>query len=162
MSTARASYSEQSFAAVLDDLASGLSLEAACRGDKRPSKSTVQRRIKSDPAFAQAHSEALEARAESRVDKLMQINERLEIGTIDPSSARVILDNLKWLAGKDHPARFSEKFKSEISGPNGVPLIPDTKQPDDLEIAVYLAHVLDRQSRAGIDAQGLPLLGHST
>ena len=152
-------HTEQAYQAVLDDLAGGLSSEVACRPAGRPSKSTILRRVRSDPEFALDYSQALEARAESRVDKLMQINERLELGTIDPQSARCISDNLRWLAGKDNPARYSDKIRSEVSGPNNTPLIPDTKKIDDLEIAVWIAACLDKQARA-IDAQ--PLIEHST
>lgn len=79
--------------AVLDDLANGASLDRACKPAGRPCKSTILRKTKADPEIAAAYAEALECRAEHRVGELLDLNEKILTGKIDPQSARVLGDN---------------------------------------------------------------------
>jgi hypothetical protein len=132
--------SPEAFQRVLDDVAGGMSLEAACKGKNRPHKATVLRKTRDDATFCAAYAEALECRSETRIEKIHQTCERLEAQTIDPGSARELINTWRWLAAKDS-ARFSDKIKSEISGPNGAPLIPERAPPDELEVARFIAHM---------------------
>ena len=54
-----------------------------------------ERRIR---ILTKRYTMSIEIRAETRVDQLNEINRRLAEGTIDPSSARVWSDNLRWAA----------------------------------------------------------------
>jgi len=71
---------------------------------------------------------------------------RLAEGTIDPSSARVISDNLKWLAAREDPKRFSERLSAELTGKDGKDLISE-KPMDDLELARFLAWTIHKAEK---------------
>jgi len=53
----------------------------------------------------------------------------LENGTIDPQTARVILDALKWKMGKYYPKMFGDKIQQEVTGSLEV-----TKRTIEIEI----------------------------
>jgi hypothetical protein len=148
--------------AVLDDLANGASLERACKPAGRPSKATVLRRIKTDPELALAHAEALDARGEHRVGQLVELNEKLIRGEIDPQTCRVASENLRWLAGKDSN-RYSERQRIEATGKDGAPLIPEPRPADMMDTARFFALALYQSGvRSLKELEPAALLGFST
>jgi hypothetical protein len=148
--------------AVLTDLANGASLEKACKPAGRPCKSTILRKVKSDPEIAEAYAWAMEARAEHRVGELIELNEMLIRGETDPQTCRVASENLRWLASKDS-SRFAERTRAEITGANGKDLLPPPKEVDLFEEARYLASVLWSAGCNSLDqAKPAALLGGSS
>ena len=141
MSSASSKYGPEVFEAILLRIAEGESLTAVCNEPGQPSKSTVHALVKNNHDFAKGYEAAVKARAQSRVDELMRINAKLEEGAIDPSSARVLCDNLKWLAAREDPQKFSDRLWAELTGKDGKDLIPEKKM-DDLEMARWIAHLL--------------------
>lgn len=61
-----------------------------------------------------------------RSDEYGELLEKLERGDIDPSSARVLLDGLKFQMQCDDK-RFAERRRQEITGRDGAPLIPQKR-----------------------------------
>jgi hypothetical protein len=61
-----------------------------------PRRRSDPHQVRSDAAFSARYNEALSGRAEERMRKHGEILEKLERGDIDPSSARVLLDGLKF------------------------------------------------------------------
>ena len=112
-----------------------------------PSKRTVYDRMRKDNDFARRYTMAIEIRAETHVDQLNEINRRLAEGTIDPSSARVWSDNLRWAAARENPKRFGDRLMQELAGPGGKDLIPE-KPMDPLETARFVAYLLREGEKA--------------
>ena len=139
-------YPPETFESIVTMLAEGMSLAEVCDKEGMPSKTTVYEQIRADTDFAKRYTMAVEARAQGRVDQLGDINKKLAEGTIDPSSARVISDNLKWLAAREDPKRFSERLSAELTGKDGKDLISE-KPMDDLELARFLAWTIHKAEK---------------
>jgi hypothetical protein len=115
---------DEAFELVLSAIADGDSVSAACRKSGNCSKASFFRRVRADPEMKKRWMQAQEERSEARAEKYDDIMRRLEEGTIDPGSARILLESLRWQMSKDD-ARFSDRTKTELSGPEGRPLIPE-------------------------------------
>jgi len=149
------------FEQVLDYVAEGESLIEACQHPGMPSRKTVQRRCRTDAEFARAYANAVEDRAESRAHRFNEILGRLERDEIDPSSARVLLDGLKWQMGLDD-RRFAERTRIEATGANGAPLISEAKpitEAEQREQARYIAFLLHKAANATVDRGELRAVG---
>ena len=85
-------FTDRDFQDVLSAISDGASLATACKPSGRPSKDTVLRRTKSDAEFSRRYEEALAGRAEVRVGQLVDVNDKLLKGEIDPTSARVVCE----------------------------------------------------------------------
>ena len=133
--------SPEAFDLVLEHVADGDSLVAACRRPGMPSKSSVLRRVRSDAGFAKAYAAALEERAQVRLDRFGAILDKLEKNAIDPQGARILLDGIKLQMQLDD-RRLSERQRTEVSGPNETPLIQTPTALSDLELARTVAWVL--------------------
>jgi len=134
-------YPPATYTEILIRISEGESLGSICSEPDMPSRSTVYEKVRSEGVFAKSYSEAIKARAQSRVDEMMRILAKLEQGLIDPQSARVTLDTLRWLSSREDPTRFGDKLLQELTGKDGKDLIPERKM-DDLEMARWIAHLL--------------------
>jgi hypothetical protein len=156
--------SPEAFDQVLAHVGEGDSPISACRRPGMPSKSSVLRRVRSDPSFARAYEAALEERAQMRLHRYGEILDKLESGKLDPSTGRVLLDGLKLQMQLDD-RRLSERNRTEISGPDGGNLIPEPKEmPSDFETARYIAYLLGNTGALPKTeyAEPLRLVGRST
>ena len=101
-------------------------------------------------------------RAQGRISKIEEIVAKLETGKIDPSSAKVAIDAMKWLSQKEDPKRYSDVQRAELSGPNGRDLIPDQPRMSDFDLARLAAFYLTRAdaNRAAVDCGDLSLSPH--
>ena len=150
MSTGRKErYSPEAYASVIKDLADGIPLASALGGPDRPGRTAFYERLKTDPELARDYESAMQQRAESQADALLDVNRRLLEGQIDPQSAKVLSENLKWLSGKNNPKRYGDTTRTEVTARDGAPLIPPPMS--DLETARLIAHLLYKGGRAGVD-----------
>ncbi len=101
--------------------------------------------IRQHPEAAAQYRAARLARGEHCRDQLIELNEKLKQGKIDPQSARVLSDNLRWMAAKDAPELFSDRV--ELTGANGQDLTTEDKPRDNLELARWMALVLTKAGR---------------
>lgn len=110
-------------AAILDGLASGITLEAICKAEGMPSPVTVRQWKRLDEDFATAYARAREDGAEAYAERICDIaNEVMQRGDRTfAECARVAVDALKWAAGK-HNAQYGDKQKHEHTGEGGKPL----------------------------------------
>jgi hypothetical protein len=138
--------SSAAFDAVLQYVADGDSLVSACRRPGMPSKSSVLRRVRSDAGFAKSYTNALEERAQIRLDRFGAILDKIEKGSIDPQSARVLLDGIKLQMQLDD-RRLSERQRTELSGPNETPLVQAPTPLSDFEMARLLSYLLHRGAK---------------
>ena len=84
------------------------------------------------------------------MDALLDVNRRLLEGQIDPQSAKVLSENLKWLSGKNNPKRYGDTTRTEVTGRDGAPLLPPPPM-SDLETARLIAHLLYKGGRAAVE-----------
>ena len=97
-------------------LAAGDSLRDICSDDRMPEKSTVLlwvvqgRNIEgTDRPFSDQYHAGREAAGYSHADEAMALRNELRSGTLDPQTAKVILDALKWGAERMAPKRHSQR-----------------------------------------------------
>ncbi len=158
----RAEFSLALVTAICEQIAQGEPVSRLGAKPGMPSSSTFFAWLRQSDEAASLYSAAKRARAELARDKIAELNGKLEKGEIDPQSAKVMADNLKWLASKDAPGSYSERM--EVTGEQGKDLLP-ARERDDLELARFCALIFSRavrqQQEAGTEmAAGLkPLLG---
>jgi hypothetical protein len=155
--------SEETFELVLSAISDGASVAQACR-QAGFNKSTFFRRVRSDPEMNRRWMEAQEERAEARYEKYDDIERRLEAGTLDPGTSKILLESLRWKMARDDSRRFSDKVKAELSSPDNKPLFPDRPVPDEMEVARLIGSMLYSQGVRSLDDVSNPaaLLGFST
>jgi hypothetical protein len=148
------------YEAILEMVSDGLTLTDACRKQGQPKLSAFLARCRNEADFGRAYFFARQARAEERQARFCSVLEKVENRALDPQAGKVCLDSLRYLMAADD-ARMGEKYRAELSGPEGRPLIPEmprNQSPlDDLEVCRFLAYTLEKQSRTG-----QALITHST
>jgi hypothetical protein len=97
-------WTSEDYAKVIQLISEGRPLTDCLGGKDKPGKTAFYQRLKEDSQLARDYELALTLRASCRIDALLDVNERLLKGEIDPSSAKVISQNLQWLAGKEDRA----------------------------------------------------------
>jgi hypothetical protein len=102
-------------------LANGGSLREWCAIEGNPHFSTVYDWLEREEGFADAYARAREVQAHNDGDRMNQIVQKLERGTIDPNAARVMIDALKWTAGKRMPKVYGDRL--QVGGDTGAPLV---------------------------------------
>lgn len=112
--------------ALIDDIcrevALGSNLNKLSSSDDYPSRFTLYKWLGENEEFSNKYAYARECRADARADKIDDICEKVERGELDPTSARVIIDALKWQAGKEKPKSYGDKVTQEITGADGGPI----------------------------------------
>ncbi len=126
-------------------------------GKERPAKTAYWKKMQESPELQRAHELAMTMRAETRIARIEGLVDKLETGKIDPSSAATAIKALQWLSQKEDPKRYSDVQRSEITGRDGAPLIEQPRM-SDFETARLLAHLLDKGTRAAVDAGDLVAL----
>jgi hypothetical protein len=124
--------------AICERVALGSNLNQLSKLDEFPAMSTIYLWLQRHREFSEMYAHARESRADARADKIDAICEQVERGELDPNSARVIIDALKWQAGKEKPRTYGDKITQEHTGPGGGPLRRDLT---DEEVAKRLAEL---------------------
>ena len=114
----RAEYSIQLIDEVCARVSVGSSASAACT-ELSLSPRTFHGWLAVHPEAMARYKAARLCRGEHYRDKLDELNAKLEAGSIDPQSARVLSENLKKMAAWDAPSLFSEKASLEVTGKDG-------------------------------------------
>ena len=66
-------------------------------------------KITTTPDLNERYNEARQAYAEMTVDEIKNINDKLEIGQIDPASAKTLINSKQWIASKYSPIAYGER-----------------------------------------------------
>lgn len=96
--------------AIAERLADGEGLSEICRDDGFPSRNTVYRWRRTIPEFNDVYARGREDQGHTVADEARRIRQLVEAGTIDPAAARVMLDSVKWEAGKRAPRFYGDKI----------------------------------------------------
>jgi hypothetical protein len=140
-----AEYCVELMAGICSQIAGGKTVSAVLADPDMPSRTAFYAWTRKYSLAAAMYHEARLARADYCRDRINEIGQKLEDGSIDPASAKVICDNLRWLAAKDAPLVYSDR--TEITGANGAPLIPEREPEDEIAIARRVAHMLHKASK---------------
>lgn len=90
-------------------VAGGKSLRAFCRQDGAPDMSTVCRWIIRHNEFRNQYTQAREAAGFAHGDGVVEVVELVRDGTVDPQTAKAMMDGLKWAAERMAPKAHSAK-----------------------------------------------------
>jgi len=91
-------------------ISDGESLRRICLDDRMPCRQTVFNWLRQNREFLGHYARAREAQAESFFDEAIDTAREHE----DPQKARLIVDTLKWAAGKLKPKKYGEKIEHEV------------------------------------------------
>lgn len=69
-----------------------------------------------DKSFLNNYLRAREDSADIDADKVEELNQEIREKKLDPSEARVIADNLKWIAGKKKPKKYGDRIQQDTTG----------------------------------------------
>jgi len=69
-----------------------------------------------DAIFFNNYAHAREDSSDLDADRIEDLNAEIRSKKIDPQSARVIADNLKWIAGKKKPKKYGDRTSLDLSG----------------------------------------------
>ena len=101
-------------------LAAGQSILAIARIEGMPPESTIRRWARnskwSSEEFVTEYACAREDNADHHFDRMQEIEARLEEEDIDPHSARVLLDSMKWRLAKQLPRSYGDRTAVEVTG----------------------------------------------
>lgn len=106
-------YSEELATKICDLLAEGKSMVKACQ-ELGISRRTVGSWLEKKPEFAER---TIHARGEWTDDIVDQLIDIARDETKDYNTRRLEIDVIKWVAGKQRPKKYSEKFL--LAGPDG-------------------------------------------
>ncbi|MAF06146.1 hypothetical protein [Herbaspirillum sp.] len=91
-------------------IAGGESLRSICADEAMPAMSTVLLWVVNDrEGFSEHYHASREAAGYAHADEALSLRFELREGTLDPQSAKVILDALKWGAERMAPKRHSSR-----------------------------------------------------
>ncbi len=111
-------------------LADGHSLLAISKMPWMPRISTLQgwawHADRSSEAFVVNYARARALQAHSEFDELKEVEGELKAGKIDPHTARVLIDSIKWRLAKMLPRVYGERAHLEVSGGLKVESVKDS------------------------------------
>lgn len=106
-------YSEELATKICDLLAEGKSMVKACE-EVGISRRTVTSWLEKKPDFVE---KTIHARGEATDDMVDRIIDIARDESRDYYTRRLEIDSIKWIAGKQRPKKYSEKFL--LAGPDG-------------------------------------------
>lgn len=100
------------FGAIMEAVASGQSVSSFARQlGLSPTRMSSWLSTLNDEVMVQRYAEARLSRASIMADRILDICDQVESGLISPQMARVIVDNLKWIASRLDPAIWGDKLQ---------------------------------------------------
>ena len=123
-------------------LAEGESLRAICKDAHLPDRGTIHDWVLKNETFYHQYARARELQAENLVDEIIDISDdgsndfmarELDDGRIVEAvnhehitRSRLRVDSRKWFASKVLPKKYGERVQTEISGPDGGPVVTES------------------------------------
>ena len=127
-------YSESIKDEICTRIAGGESRRSICAEDHLPVMSTVLLWVVNDrEGFSEHYHAAREAAGYAHADEALSLRNELRAGDLDPSTAKVILDALKWGAERMAPKKHSQRQEVDHSSSDGsfAPNRIEIAAPDD-------------------------------
>lgn len=98
-------------------MAEGKSVRSYCRANPIYKPSTICLWLTQDADFAEQYARAGEIRGDAKFEAIDDILEDLKAGKIDAQTARVLIDAVKWQAGKLKPKKYGDSAKGTPEDP---------------------------------------------
>jgi hypothetical protein len=120
----------------------GKTIRQIAAEDGMPAERTIYDWLGQYPAFAHQYARAREESAHGQADQVSEVAADVRDGKLEPDRGRVVIDALKWAAGKRKPKVYGDKL--ELAG--------DKENPLHLAISGLkdnLGKKLDRIDRTG-------------
>lgn len=99
---------------IMERIIGGESLIAICKEKKMPNKTTVLRWL-DDPSLSATYTRARELQADGYADEINDIANKVMLGEIDPSAAKVAIDAKKWAAGKLRRGMYGDAAQVDVA-----------------------------------------------
>jgi hypothetical protein len=106
----------------LDATMNGYSLTKTCKEVLHISVMQMYRWIQADAQLCEDYTRCSQYRADTRADKVDEILDDLRAGKIDPNTARVMIDAIKWQAAHERPKKYGDRITQEHTGEGGGPV----------------------------------------
>jgi len=100
-------------------IAEGSNINKLSKLEDWPERQTIYRWLREKKDFSDNYARALRERAETRFDSLDDVMFELKTKVIDPPTARVLMDAIKWQSGREDPKKYGDKIQNEITNPDG-------------------------------------------
>ena len=106
-------YNETIANKICEEIVKGKSLHTICKPKGMPCVATIYRWLDhpDNQAFVEKYTRAKQDQAESGFERIMDIVDKVEAGTLDPNQGRVMIDAIKWQLGKLRPSKYSDKIQ---------------------------------------------------
>jgi len=101
---------------ICEHLTKGGSMASWCEVEGRPSYGTVFRWLSERDEFRAAYMRAREVQAHNDADRIEDVRRQVADGTLMPDAARVIVDSLKWTAGRRAPKVYGDRIDVAVTG----------------------------------------------
>lgn len=115
-------YTEELADAICGHVVEGMSVRAICALPGMPSKSGFFKWLGERDDFRLKYEAATRERAQSRYESIDEVIAAVKAKKIDPRSARVVIDAIKWQCAIERPDRYGPVSRHELTGKNGGPL----------------------------------------
>jgi hypothetical protein len=128
-------FDESLLVKILQDIANGKTVKAACEDNDGPDVSTLRRWTYDDTeGFAARFTRARELGIHAMIDECIEISDETSRDTVAGkdgeevanhewiSRSRLRVDTRKWLASKIVPKIYGDKVQTELTGAEGGPL----------------------------------------
>lgn len=120
-------YSDELADLICTRIACGESLRTICFCDGMPHIDTVFTWLKIHPVFTDKYTRAREAQADYITEEMLDVARTKSSDQIDNQDKRLLIDTLKWRAGKLRPKVYGEKIVAEHTGEDGGPIKTEQK-----------------------------------
>jgi hypothetical protein len=114
---------EETITHVLTEIAAGRAIRNILAKDTDQTQNLNVREwyewLKADESLVKRYARACEDRAHSRNDEISEIIEKMMSKQIDPNTARVAIDAIKWQMSKEN-AKFADRVEVSGSGVGGL------------------------------------------
>lgn len=95
---------------ICETLTDGTSLRQFCMEQGNPNYATVMRWLLKHESFRDNYMRAREYQAHNDADRMNQLVAQIESGEVTPDKGRVMMDALKWTAGRRLPKVYGDKL----------------------------------------------------
>jgi hypothetical protein len=127
-------YTEELAAEICSLVSDGETINRITKRDDMPSRQTLYTWFNKYPEFLDNYTRAREERADFRFDQVTQVIDDMRNEVIKPEMARIEIDAIKWMAGKEKPKKYGDSSMVKLADNEGnklegidVNLIPTSK-----------------------------------
>jgi hypothetical protein len=113
-------FTQETADAICTRLAEGETLRQICRDEAMPGLTTVFRWLEAYESFREQYARAREQQADTFAEKMHDeaLNEARDV-----QRSKLIVDVLKWHAGKTAPKKYGERSTLDLANKDGQPFV---------------------------------------